>query len=105
MKDVGKAARCGDYCVLTIIRKFGRLTGQTLASVVNVLNPSMIVIGGGVSHIGHTLLAEIRSAVYQPSLPLATRNLPIVMSELDAYEGSPQEAAQVSKRFLDGLRA
>lgn len=25
--------------------------------------------------------------------------------ELDAYEGSPKEAAQVSKRFLDGIRA
>ena len=46
----------------------------------------MIVIGG-VSHIGNALLAEIRSAVYQRSLPLATRNLPVVMSELDELAG------------------
>jgi hypothetical protein len=32
-------------------------------------------------------LAEVRSAVYQRSLPLATRNLPIVMSELDEVAG------------------
>jgi glucokinase-like ROK family protein len=87
MKDVGEAARHGDYCALTVIRKSGRLIGQTLASVVNVLNPSMIVIGGGVSRLGHALLAEVRSAVYQRSLPLATRNLPIVMSELDDVAG------------------
>jgi glucokinase-like ROK family protein len=87
MKEVGEAARRGDYCALTIIRRSGRLIGQTLASAVNVLNPSVIVIGGGVSRIGNALLAEIRSAVYQRSLPLATRNLPIVMSELDDVAG------------------
>ena len=87
MKDVGEAAKRGDYCALTVIRRSGRLIGQTLAAAVNVLNPSMIVIGGGVSRLGHALLAEVRSAVYQRSLPLATRNLPIVMSELDDVAG------------------
>jgi glucokinase-like ROK family protein len=87
MKEVGEAARRGDYCALTTIRRSGRLIGQTLASAVNVLNPSMIVIGGGVSRVGNALLAEVRSAVYQRSLPLATRNLPIVMSELDDVAG------------------
>lgn len=86
-EDVGEAARRGDPCALSTIRNSGRLIGQTIATAVNVLNPSMIVIGGGVSHIGNTLLAEIRSAVYQRSLPLATRNLPIVMSELDGIAG------------------
>ena len=87
MKDVGEAVRRGDYCALTTIRRSGRLIGQTLASAVNVLNPSMIVIGGGVSRLGHALLAEVRSAVYQRSLPLATRNLPIVMGELGNVAG------------------
>jgi glucokinase-like ROK family protein len=87
MKGVGEAARRGDYCALTTIRRSGRLIGQTLASAVNVFNPSMIVIGGGVSRLGHALLAEVRSAVYQRSLPLATRNLPIVMSELGNVAG------------------
>ncbi len=85
--DIGEAARRGDRCALDVIRTSGRLVGQTLASLVSVLNPSLIVIGGGVSHIGNTLLAEIRSAVYQRSLPLATRNLPVVMSELDERAG------------------
>ena len=85
--DIGEAARRGDRCALDVIRTSGRLVGQTLASLVSVLNPSLIVIGGGVSHIGNTLLAEIRSAVYQRSLPLATRNMPVVMSELDERAG------------------
>lgn len=86
-KDIGEAARRSDYCASTVIRRSGRLIGQTLSAVVSVLNPSLIIIGGGVSHIGNALLAEIRSSVYQRSLPLATRNLPIVMSELDEIAG------------------
>lgn len=99
-KDVGEAARRSDYCALSIIRSSGRLIGETLASAVNVLNPSMVVIGGGVSHIGNTLLAEIRSAVYQRSLPLATRNLPIVMSELDEIAGVVGASVMAAEQVL-----
>jgi glucokinase-like ROK family protein len=86
-KDVGESASLGDYYALEIIRESGRLVGRVLATLVSTLNPSLIVIGGGVANIGHSLLAEIRSAVYQRSLPLATRNLPIVLSELDQVAG------------------
>jgi glucokinase-like ROK family protein len=104
MKGVGEAARRGDYCALTIIRRSGRLIGQTLASAVNVLNPSMIVIGGGVSRVGHALLAEVRSAVYQRSLPLATRNLPVVMSELDDVAGVIGASVMAAREVLSFAR-
>ncbi|MBA2346110.1 MAG: ROK family protein [Rubrobacter sp.] len=84
---VGEAAAVGDYEALEIIRGSGRLIGHVIASLVSVLNPSLIVIGGGVAQIGHSFLAEIRSTVYQRSLPLATRNLPIVLSELEDTAG------------------
>jgi glucokinase-like ROK family protein len=99
-RDIGEAARSGDDCALDVIRRSGRLVGQTLASLVSVLNPSLIIIGGGVSHIGNTLLAEIRSTVYQRSLPLATRNLPIVMSELDNVAGVTGASAMAAEGVL-----
>ncbi len=86
-RDVGEAASRGDYHALQIIKESGRLVGQVLATLVSTLNPSIIVVGGGVANIGHSLLAEIRGAVYRRSLPLATRNLPIVPSELDQIAG------------------
>jgi glucokinase-like ROK family protein len=86
-RDVGEAASLGDYRALEIIRESGRLVGGVLATLVSMLNPSLIVIGGGVANIGHSLLAEIRSTVYRRSLPLATRNLPIVLSELEGVAG------------------
>lgn len=86
-KDVGEAAGVGDFEALSIIRESGQLLGRVVAILVSVLNPSMIVIGGGVSQIGHSFLAEVRSTVYHRSLPLATRNLPIVLSEIEGTSG------------------
>ncbi len=80
--DVGEAASHGDLGALTVLRAAASKIGFSLASVVSLFNPSLLVIGGGVSRIGDAFLAEIRTAVYRRSLPLATRNLPIVTSEL-----------------------
>jgi glucokinase-like ROK family protein len=85
--DVGEAASRGDLGALAVVRTAAGHIGLTLASVVSLLNPSLVVIGGGVSRIGDLFLAEIRTAVYRRSLPLATRNLPIVMSELGTDAG------------------
>ena len=51
-RDVGEAASLGDYHALQIIRESGRLVGRVLATLVSTLNPSFIVIGGGVANIG-----------------------------------------------------
>jgi glucokinase-like ROK family protein len=86
-RDVGDAASHGDLGALTVVREAAGRIGAALATMVSLLNPSAIVIGGGVSGIGHVFLAEIRTAVYARSLPLATRNLPIVPSALGANAG------------------
>jgi len=99
-RDVGEAASLGDYHALQIIRESGRLVGQMLATLVSTLNPSLIVVGGGVANIGNSLLAEIRSAVYRRSLPLATRDLPIVLSELDQEAGVTGASVLASEGVL-----
>ena len=82
-RDVGAAAALGDQHALDIIRESGRISGRVLATLVSTLNPSLVIVGGGVANIGHALLAEVRSAVYRRSLPLATRNLPVVLADYE----------------------
>ena len=103
-RDVGEAASRGDYHALEIIRESGRLVGRALATLVSTLNPSLIVIGGGVANIGHSLLAEIRSTVYRRSLPLATRNLPIVLSELEGVAGVTGASVLAAEGVLQTTR-
>ena len=86
-KDVADGAAEGDVTCIRLIREGGRRVGGVLATLVSFANPSMIVIGGGLAQLGHVLLAEIRSVVYRRSLPLATGNLPVVLSELGSRAG------------------
>jgi glucokinase-like ROK family protein len=95
-EDVGQCAAEGDPVAIGLIRDGGRRVGLVLAGLVSFFNPSMIVIGGGLAGLGHLLLAEIRGVVYRRSLPLATGNLPIVLSELGPSAGVVGAAAMIS---------
>ncbi|MGJ9372371.1 ROK family protein [Nesterenkonia sp. CF4.4] len=79
--------RSGDLEALRTVRQAGRQVGLVLAGCVNLLNPSVIVIGGVVSTAGEHFLAGIREAVYSRSLPLATQHLRIVATQTKARAG------------------
>jgi predicted NBD/HSP70 family sugar kinase len=82
-RDVVQLVRQGRREAIQLVRESGRLLGQVLAGAVNLLNPSLIVIGGDVAQAEEHLFAGVREAVYQRSLPLATKRLRIVHSELE----------------------
>lgn len=86
-KDVAEGITQRDQTCIRLVRDGGRQLGEVLASMVSFINPSMIVIGGGLAGLGNLLLAEVRSVVYKRSLPLATGNLPVVLSELGPRAG------------------
>ena len=85
--DVALAAGQADPAAVAIVRDAGRLLGSALADAVSLLNPAMVVLAGGVIGLGDAFLAEIRTTVYRRSLPLATRNLPILRTALGQHVG------------------
>ncbi|MBI5928677.1 MAG: ROK family protein [Chloroflexi bacterium] len=86
-EDVGMAGSQGDPMANEIIRESGRMIGEVLASLVNFFNPSLILIGGGVSRIGPQFLASIRRGVLHRSLALSTRYLRIDTSPMGSDAG------------------
>jgi predicted NBD/HSP70 family sugar kinase len=98
---VAAALAAGDPAAHELVRAGGRNLGLLLAGLVSFFNPGMVVLGGEVSMgLGHPLLAEIRSVVYRRSLPLATGNLPIVLSELGSQAGVVGAARMISDSVL-----
>jgi glucokinase-like ROK family protein len=93
--DVIDGAVHGDNWCVTALISTGRHVGGILATLVNFHNPSLIVIGGGVSSAGDQLLAAIRETVYRRSLPLATRDLEIRLGDLDDQTGLKGAAEMV----------
>ncbi|MEV8214268.1 ROK family transcriptional regulator [Leifsonia sp. NPDC077715] len=99
--DVVELARTGNPRVLEAIRQAGRDLGAVVATCVNLLNPSVIVVGGSLSRVGEQLLAGMREVVYQRSTPLATQHLTITQSRSGETGGVIGAAVMVVQRALD----
>ena len=76
---------------INLVRAAGRIVGEVAASVVSVLNPSVIVVGGTLSRAGDHLLSGIRELIYQRCLPLATRDLVVVAARSGDAAGKLDE--------------
>ena len=99
-QDIVDAVAAGEIAALTAVRDAGRDLGTVLATCVNLLNPSVIVIGGKLSEAGEYLLAGVREVVYQRSLPLATHDLRIVSSSAGTRAGILGASAMVIDAVL-----
>jgi len=77
---VVELVRAGNVDAVQAVRQAGRDLGEVLTACVNMINPSVIAIGGSMAQAGEHLLAGVREVVYQRSMPLATEHLSIVPS-------------------------
>jgi predicted NBD/HSP70 family sugar kinase len=103
-RHVSDAASRGDPASVELLQRSASYVGAMLATVVNLFNPSLIVVGGGVATAGDLYLATIRQAVYRRSLPLATRSLQIVPAGLGPMAGVVGGAAMVADEIFAGDR-
>ncbi len=98
--DVVTLVRQGNREAADLVRQAGREIGAVLASLVNLLNPSVIVIGGSIARAGEQLIAGVRETVYRRSIPLATQHLTIVQSRSDETAGVTGAAIMVIQDVL-----
>jgi len=99
--DVLALARGGNATAVSAIRQAGRDLGEVLATCVNLLNPSVLVIGGSIARAGEHLIAGVREVVYRQSTPLATQHLSIVPSRAGETGGVLGAANMVAQYLLD----
>jgi len=100
-RDVVELALAGEPHAADVIRQAGRDLGEVLATTVNILNPSVIVIGGSIARAGEHLIAGVREVVYGQSTPLATRHLTITESRAGETGGVIGAATMLIQRLLD----
>jgi glucokinase len=79
---VGREARAGDVFAAAIVAETGRWLGIGLASLANLLDPALIVVGGGAVRDGDLLLQPARSALAERLLGRPGRKPPEVLPAL-----------------------
>jgi glucokinase len=96
---VTRAARSGDAAALTAFEQVGHWLGVAMADLVQVIDPQVIVIGGGVVHAGDLLLNPARRGFdraleQRGRLPVAEVR-PALMGNLAGVVGAADLARRV----------
>jgi predicted NBD/HSP70 family sugar kinase len=89
---VTKAAQEGDAFAVQLLKDAGKRLARKAAFLVNLFNPELIVIGGGIEAAGAPLLDSLRDSVKQISIPEATDKLRVIPAAL-GENGVPLGAA------------
>ncbi len=86
-KDVFSAAKKNDPAAAEIVKKTGFYLGVGIANVINLFNPEIVIIGGGVSRAGKVLVESAKDAVKSYSLDINLKGVKIVLSRLHFTAG------------------
>ncbi len=89
---VMKASEMQDDFACELLKDAGRRLGRKAAFLVNLFNPEILIIGGGIEAGGAVLLDSLRETVRLSSIPEATEKLRIIPSQL-GENGVPLGAA------------
>jgi len=75
-------ARAGDSATLRVLDDAGLAVGRALASVANLINPEVIVIGGPLAELGDLFLGSIERGLMRHAVPSVGESTRLVMSSL-----------------------
>lgn len=86
-ETVYDAAKKGDSLANEIVRDTARYLGAGIATLLNVINPDTVVIAGGVTRAGDTLLSPLKAEVRRRAFNPAVKAARIVLAELPGTAG------------------
>jgi glucokinase len=98
-RDVADAAVDGDPIAARIWDETTEILGSAMANVLDIFNPELVVLGGGVTRAGDQLLVPVRGLGLAQAMPPAARTGEIVLSALGERLGVVSAAAVAFERL------
>ncbi|WP_426448255.1 ROK family protein [Paenibacillus sp. S-38] len=98
-KMISDAYDRGDALAIEVMQETGELLGFGLAAVINLFNPELIMIGGGMSAAGDRLLNPVRAVIRKTALKLSSEACQVVQAALGSRSGVLGAAAYASMRM------
>ena len=84
-KEIVQAASQGNTAALHIVREAARWLARGLLTVIRILNPDRIILGGGLSLAGQVLLDPLHQCLAELASPTIGYSTEIVIAELGTY--------------------
>lgn len=86
-RDVAEAARAGDALAVAVWDATTTVLGAGVGNVINLMNPRLVILGGGVSRAGEQLLAPVRRIALRRAFPYLASVADVVLAQLGPDSG------------------
>ena len=96
---IAKGVQQGDEICIEIFHESARMIGIGVYNIFAVLNPEVVIIGGGLMNLGPVYLEEIRSTFYTLVKDMMYDRMEIVPAELEGESGLVGAAALLLERI------
>lgn len=103
LRSIFMAAREGDKIAKESLDATARRLGIKIAYLVNLLNPEVVIIGGGFEEAGEEFLARVSGVVRDWAFREATEDLKIVYSQLRENAVAQGAASLVLRQVFAGV--
>lgn len=100
MDDIIDAAIADDVLAIELIARLGDNIGRGIASLINVFNPELVILGGGLLATGDYIGLPIKTAINKYSLSLVNNDTRLVHTKLGEQAGLLGACLLVRNRFL-----
>jgi glucokinase len=97
------AAKAGDQIANEIVRDTARYLGAGIANILNIFNPDIVVVAGGVTAAGDALFVPLGAEVRRRAFSPAVRAVRIVPGELPGTAGVVGAVASFKQQHLGGV--
>ena len=84
---VGAAAHNGDPLALDVLSRAAYYLGISMVNVVNIFNPEMVVLGGGMAELGDLIISPGRRMVQERAFSVSSQSVRIVTAQLGNEAG------------------
>ncbi len=100
--QIAMAIRRGDRALAELIRRKAQRVGGVMANLVNVLNPQLIVLGGGlVEAMPSLIVTEAARAMQERAMPALSRKVKVTAARLGDYAIPMGAAKRAWDRFSE----
>ncbi len=98
-RDVAEEAAAGDPLASRIWDETTAILASAVANILDIFNPDLVVLGGGVTRAGDQLLGPVRAGGIAQAMPPAARSADVVLSALGEQLGVVSAAAVAIERL------
>ncbi|MFC5652968.1 ROK family protein [Paenibacillus solisilvae] len=98
-KMISEAYDEGDQVAIDVMQETGKILGFGLSNVINLFNPEIVIIGGGMSAAGDRLLHTVRETIAGHALKLAREACIVQQARLGGNAGMIGAAVYANERL------